>query len=255
MTDIDTIIQAAVSGGKVVSKYFGKALVIEEKSTASDFRTKADLESEKEILSILKKEFPDYNIFSEESGTVDNKSEYTFVIDPLDGSNNSVLGIPNFAVSIGLLKGDKVVAGVIHQPIINETYRAERGKGAFMKGNRLKVSKESDIKKATLSYTCGYINSAKYEEELIHNLRKMDIKRLMQNWCPSHEYCLLASGRIEGIINNDNEIYDYCAGRIIATEAGGKITDFKGNEVLDEKSSIFLATNGTQLHENLLRIL
>ena len=254
MEDIDKIILAAENGGKVIRKYFGRTLELQEKSIAADVRTKADLESEHTIIRSLKASFPDYNILSEESGFYEKDSEYTFVIDPLDGSNNFVLGIPNFAVSIGLMKKNNIIAGVIHQPILGETYYAEKGKGSFLNDQELRVNQESDITKATVSYTCGYINSDKYEENLLHKLNQKKIKRMLQNWCPSHEYCLLASGKLEAIINNRNELYDYCAGKIIAKEAGAKITTFSGKSESNEKSSVFLATNGTRIHDDLLEI-
>ena len=96
------IIKAAVAGGKITKKYFGKVLELEGKTRPSDFRTKADLESEKAIIKILEKSFPTYNIISEEAGEINKNSEYTFEIDPLDGTNNFVLGIPYFSIGIGL---------------------------------------------------------------------------------------------------------------------------------------------------------
>ena len=207
--DIQQIIIAAKAGGKEIAKYFGEALEIEEKSMASDFRTKADTEAEKAILAVLQEAFPDFNIYSEEVGKIDKKSDYTFVIDPLDGSNNFALGIPTFCVSIGLLKGDEIIAGVIHHPILNHTYFTEKGKGAWLEGNRLGVNKKSSMASSTFAYTCGYSTSSELEESLIHKLNKKRVKRLLQSWCPTYELCLLAAGKIEGIINNENELYDY----------------------------------------------
>jgi len=254
MDNITSIILAAEAGGKIIKQYFGQVLDIEEKTTISDFRTKADTESEKAILQIITKKFPQYNILSEESGFVDNKSECTFIIDPLDGSNNFVLGIPNFSISIGLLKGDKAVVGVIHVPVLNHTYYAQEGKGAFLNKTRLHVNNESDIKRTTVSYTCGYVNSSDYEEGLIHKLNTVGIKRLLQYWSPAIEYCLLASGKMEAIINNKNEIYDYTAGKVIAREAGALITDFQGKPEKSDRESIFIASNGTNIHQELLQI-
>lgn len=124
--DINSVILAAQSGGKIIRKYFGKALDIEVKTTGSDFRTKADTDSERAIIKIITDTFPTFNILSEESGLIDKKSEYTFIIDPLDGSNNFVVGIPNFSVSIGLVWGDTIILGVIHHPILNHTYHAQK---------------------------------------------------------------------------------------------------------------------------------
>ena len=94
----ETLIEAAHAGGEILKKYFGQTLNLIEKSTASDFKTEADIGSERAILTILRNKFPKYNIHSEEEGKFDNGSEYTIIVDPLDGTNNFVLGIPNFSL-------------------------------------------------------------------------------------------------------------------------------------------------------------
>lgn len=253
--DIEHIILAAENGGSVVKKYFGNILDIEEKSTISDFRTKADTESEKAILQVITKKFPHYNILSEEIGFIDNKSEYTFIVDPLDGSNNFVLGIPNFSISIGLVRNNSIVAGVVHAPILNYTYHAQKGKGSFLHKKELHVNKEPDIKRSTVSYTCGYINSADYTEKLKHKLNKQSVKRILDCWSPAIEYCLLASGKIEAIISNKTDIYDFIAGKIIAREAGALITNFEGKSEENDKEDTFIVSNGTQLHDALLKLI
>src|SRR3989344_1896456 len=154
--DREKIIFAAKAGGKVLRNYFGKVLTVEEKSCAWDFRTQADVESESAILKVLKKNFPDWNILSEECGFIDKKSEYTFYVDPLDGTNNFVLGIPNFSVLIALTRGKKTLFAVVYVPMLDIFYYAEKGGGAFCGTNPLKPSSETSIKNATLGYACGY---------------------------------------------------------------------------------------------------
>lgn len=224
--DIKPIIKAARAGGEIIISYFGKILDIEVKTNASDFRTKADIESEKAIINVLQKAFPYFSIYSEEIGKIDKNTEYCFVIDPLDGSNNFVLGIADFTVSIALMKNDQTIIGVIYNPITNQTYTAKTGQGAYLDSTKIQVNTEHNIKQATISYTCGYDNPYKYFETINQRLHKLHIKRLITFWSPAYEYCLLASGKIEAIINIKNELYDYAAGKLIVREAGGKITDF-----------------------------
>ncbi|MBL7159367.1 inositol monophosphatase [Candidatus Microgenomates bacterium] len=254
-SDLEKIIQAAKSGGQVLRKYFGQDLKIKEKSTAADFVTKADISSEETILKILLQSFPQYNVFTEESDFFDKKSEYTFIIDPLDGSNNFILGIPYFSVAIALLKNNEAILAVIYNPILDNTYYAEKGRGAWLKDKKLRVNNESDIKKASVVYTCNYKTPLDYVNCLIKRLNEKKVKRILTNWCPTLDFCLLASGKIEAIINNDNEIYDFIAGKLIAREARAQITDFQGNKETNDKNSIFLATNGTEIHEELLQVL
>ena len=251
------IIEATQSGGAILKKYFGQNLEIEEKTMASDFRTKADQESEIAILEVLNKHFPDYNIHAEESGVDDKKSDYTFVIDPLDGTNNFVLGIPYFSSTISLLKGDETIFAVIYNPILDQLYWAEKGAGAFCNEKKINVNNEDSIKKTSAVYTCSYALSESDSSKDIMNklMYRLKVKRTLTNWCPTLDYCLLASGRIEAIINNNDEIYDYIAGKLICKEAGAKITDFKDNLDNNDKNGFFLASNGTKIHDTLLKII
>ncbi len=252
--NIEDVINAAKAGGKIVEHYFGVVLQTEQKTTAGDLRTKADVESEQAILIVLQQAFPTINIYAEESGSIDKSSEYTFVVDPLDGTSNFVLGIPDFAISIGLLRGDEAILGVIYNPILEQVYSAEKGKGAYLNGKRLQVNDESNLAHATVSYTSGYNTAREYSDIVVRGLRELGIKRLIDHWAPAYDYCLLASGRIEAVICKEGDLEDYVAAKVIVSEAGGKITDFN-NRPVNGKAPDFVATNGTALHDNVLAIL
>lgn len=249
------ILEAAKAGGKIVKKYFGKVLDIEGKSIPCDFRTRADLESEKVILKILSKNFPEYNIFSEEAGEINKNSEYTFYVDPLDGTNNFILGIPYFSVSIGLMKDNKIIFGVVYNPIVDNIYYAEDGKGAFLDGKRIKVNNESDIKNCSVSLVVNYGFSVDNFIKMVRNLYKKDVKRVLKFWSVALDYCLLASGKIEAVVLYDVPLYDFVAGKIIVTEAGGLVSDFNGRELKNDRQNIFLASNGTKIHKKILESL
>ena len=251
--DVKNLIKAAHAGGKILRKYFGKTLNIIEKSTVWDFQTEADLGSEKAILKILKAEFPEYNTHSEEEGKFHNGSEYTFVVDPLDGTNNFVMGIPNFSVSIALLYKDEAIAGVVYQPILNQTYFAEKQKGSFLNNKRIKVNNVIDSKKVTIAYACGYKTNRNHIARLMNSLIKSDHKRITLNWSPAHDYCLLAQGKIESVITDSGlEIYDYGAGKLIAQEAGAKIVDFKGKKETSYLNDSFIISNKDETNKYVL---
>lgn len=252
--EIESIIKAAKAGGAVLNGYFGQALETTQKSTVADFRTKADLESEAAILQVLSEHFPTYNIFSEEMGAIHRGSEYTFVIDPLDGTNNFVLGIPTFSVSIGLFHNDTVAAGVIYLPYLKQTYYAKKGSGAFLDGKVLQVSSISEIAKASIAHNCNYLVPLDEVGKAYYRIASAGSKRMLTSWCPTSDYCLLASGKIEGLINYGTEVYDFSAGKLIAEEAGAKITDLKNRSLLNDKQTEFIVSNGTKLHEKILEI-
>ncbi len=224
-----SIIAAAEAGGKIVRKYFGESLELESKGVASNFRTKADINSERKIIEILEREFPDYNINSEETGKIGKNSDFEFIIDPLDGTNNFALGIPNFSVSIALVHQGEAIFGVIYQPITDETFYAEKGQGAWLNGKKLKTNGEKLLINSTISHSTGYEGSREQISKFRIAFDQAGIKRWMENWSIAVDCCLIALGRMEVLVNNGNEVYDYAAGKLIAREAGAAIIDFDGN--------------------------
>lgn len=253
--EYNKIIKAAEAGGEAAKKYFGKSLEIIGKSMPADFKTKADLESEKSILKILSREFPKFNIISEEAGEINKNSEYTFIIDPLDGTNNFVLGIPYFSISIGLMKGEESIFGAIYNPILKNMYFAEKRKGAFQNGKRIFVNKEQDIKNSSISLVVSYSDQDEYEGDINTGLYRKKAKRVLLNWSVVLDFCLLALGKIEGIIVHSIPLHDFVAGKLIAKEAGALVTDFSGNKEKNDKNNIFLASNGTKIHGEILEVL
>lgn len=244
--------QAIENAGLIIMRYFGEQLALEHKSTSADYRTKADVESEQVIIEAIEEIFPDYNIFGEEHGEKNKGSEFTFVIDPLDGTNNFVLGIPAFTSSVALMKDKEVIYGVIHCPIIKDTYYALKGQGAFLNNQPISVNNENSAKNATISYYCNYVFSKDRVAEFKSRLAALNLRRCLELWAPAFCYCSLASGRIEGIVNDGIELHDFAAGKLIAREAGAKITSFAGEEINDDTADVFVATNGTDIHSLLI---
>ncbi len=252
-TQTKKLITIAKAGGKVVRGYFGQSLETMQKSATADFRTKADLESESVMLKMFAKDFPSYNIHSEEQGKTWKGSDCTLVVDPLDGTNNFVLGIPNFTVSIGLMKNDEIVTGIVYAPFLDHLYYAEKGGGSFLNDRRLHVNSESSISNSSISIVCGYTNAAGFESRVHKQLDDQKTKRVLTNWSPAYDFCMLASGKIEAVLFNNPEIYDFAAGKLLATEAGALITGFDGQPIMD-KDGIFIASNGSALHQKILGV-
>lgn len=252
---IQNIIAAAEAGGEVLKHYFGTPLELIQKTTPADFYTRADIEAEQAIIKVLEQHFPAYNIFSEERGRIDKNSEYTFVIDPLDGSNNFVIGLPNFSSAIALMKSGVTVAAAVHNPMARQTYHAMLGQGAWQGPRRLTVNHVEDMEQATIVYVPSYATPRRDITNLFHILEeKLEIKRVGLNWSPTFDFCLLAAGTIEGILNYGSEPYDYLAGKLIAKEAGALVTDLHGKPEHSDENSFFLASNSTKLHQALLDV-
>jgi myo-inositol-1(or 4)-monophosphatase len=253
--DLHILIKAAHAGGEILRKYFGQTLSIVEKSTIADFKTEADTESEQAIIEIIKKELPLYNIISEEDGETSNGSEYTVIIDPLDGTNNFVLGIPHFSVSIGLLYKNEAIAGVVYQPILKQTFSAVKNGGAYLDDKAIKVNDIRDFKKSTIVYTCGYKIDRPYLGKLAGAFFGGNCKRFINIWSAAYEYCMLASGKVESVITDGVEVHDFAAGKLIAKEAGAKIVDFRGAKEENYLSAKFIASSTDEINMEILNII
>ncbi len=191
---LQIMIDAAHAGGGALRQYFGAELDVVEKSNASDYCTTADLEAEKAILGILKKSFPEYNFFSEEQGPDYKKSDYTFLIDPLDGTNNFVLGVPYFSTSIALTEWNTTRFGVVHHPLLNLTYHGTKGEGSYLQSKKMQVSPETDIERSTIAYAYGYSVDTERAIKLLNCLKRKEVKRTLVHWSPALDFCALAAG-------------------------------------------------------------
>lgn len=243
---------AITKAGSIILKYYGQQLQLTHKSTSADYRTKADVEAEEVIINAIEKYFPNYSIFAEETGQIPKDSEYTFVIDPLDGTNNFVLGVPVFTSSVALMKGKETIYGVIHYPINGDLYYAVKGKGAFLNNKRIAVNVENREEHSTVCYFCNYLTPRERSNNFRTKLSQLAIRRNLDLWAPAFCYCGLANGKIEAIINDQIELYDFAAGKLIAEEAGAKITDFAGNKLVDDTVNQFVVTNGAALHNSII---
>lgn len=255
MEELQIMKEASWAGGKILKRYFGQTLEISQKSIPADLVTKADIESERAILDILKKYFPDYNYVAEESGRVDNNSGATFFIDPLDGTYNFLTGIAYFGVVIALLKDDRLDGAVTYQPILEQMFYAQRGGGAYLNDYRIEVNDVTDIIRVSAGYTHGYELAVDKQMTDIAAMKSLKLKRVLINWSLAMDFCLLASGKIEVIVNRGCKPHDYLAGKLIAKEAGAMIVDFNGRPEQDEKNDHFIVVNNKLILDKLLTVL
>lgn len=248
--ELDVAIKAAEEAGKILLEGFNRMRRIEMKGKR-DFLTDMDLKAEKRILSVLR-DFP-YSIYSEEMGKEIKKSDYMWVVDPLDGTTNYSIRNPFFDVSIALLRKGEPLLGVVYAPFTKEMFYAEKGKGAYLNGKRIQVSKESNISKLLLVYCHNH--DKRNTERLIEAFRRikplpLDFNRMRAG---ALELSFVAAGRLGCYLGCGFQLYDVAAGALLVREAGGKITDFDGKE-FGSKSNDILATNG-RVHGKILGLL
>lgn len=211
--------------------------------------SEADKEAERIILDIICKDFPDHAVVSEETGEVDRPSDYRWVIDPLDGTVNYLHKYPNFSTSIAMVHKNKIVLGVIYNPVSDEMFAAISGKGTALNGKKVHVSTLSTLDKGLFGAGFPYDrNSVAFSRSLnlfIFFARQGQAVR--REGSTALSLCNVACGRYEGFAVAGNEPWDYAAGVLLVTEAGGQVTDFDGNPFDMERREI-LATNGKVHH-------
>ena len=246
---LTTAISAAKKAGAIALRYFETAVVREVKEDKS-FVTAADREAEATIVAEIKKHFPTHSIIGEESGEAKTDSEYAWVIDPLDSTANFVTGIPLFSVSIAVIKNGAPIAGVVHQPVGDSLYAAEKGKGTTWRGRRVRVS-DGDTAHAMISFGPGKKEKEKLNRLLSAAEQFVKSKRYLGS--AALELAYLARGGTEGFICLGLNKWDYAAGILLVREAGGTITDFTGKPWTFGSGDHFIASNGA-VHDALVSL-
>lgn len=245
------MLKAAKDAGKVLMEHYGKVKYVKEKDRKSYF-TNVDLESEKLIISAIRKKFPGHNIISEESGNANRDSEYTWYIDPLDGTHNYIKKFPLFGTSIALEHMGQVKFGAINLPYFNELYFAEKGRGAFLNGRRTRVSGQKNIRRA---FVVTDLALRYYPSDKIRMIKKLKgkIYDLRVLGCAVYDYAMIARGSADAYITRYTNAWDMAAGALIVEEAGGKVTGFDGKR-WNTSMHKFVSSNG-KIHRQLLRLI
>jgi len=220
--------------------------------------TNADMLSEKNIIQFIKKTFPEHSILSEESGLIKNNKKYLWIVDPIDGTTNFSMHNPLWNISIALTeyvsrkKHYEPILGFVYAPMLDEFYFAEKGKGAFLNGKKIAVSRKKKDK--TLNAYChgsGEENiktAIKYLRNQI--LKGFDCRRMGS---AAIEMAYVAAGRIESFMVPGVNSWDVAAGALLVQEAGGRVTDFS-NKTWHTESRDILASNKI-VHKTLLKVI
>ncbi len=239
---LSVAIAASRAAEKVIRHYYQSGLAVQTKSDQSPV-TQADIESEQVIRDTLAKAFPTHGFFGEELGRSSSDAEYVWLIDPIDGTKSFVRGYPMFSTQIALMHQGELVLGVSNAPCYGngEMAWAEKGRGAFLNGEKIHVSNIAELPKATLSL--GNIASLAKSERWASLGRLIPQVHRIRGYGDFLHYHLLASGRVDVVLESDVNILDIAALTVILREAGGEITDLEGRAIGLETTSVF-ASNG-----------
>ena len=249
---LNVMIAAARKAARALKRDFGEVenLQVSLKGPAN-FVTAADRRAEEPLRAELKKARPGYSFLGEEGGRHEGTdTSHCWIVDPLDGTTNFLHGIPQFAISIGLERSGTVVAGVIYNPITDELYTAERGKGAFLNDKRLRVAARKGLADAVIA--CGLPHRGRGDLEL--GLRELGavqdkVAGLRRFGAAALDLAFVAAGRIDGYWERNISPWDIAAGMILVREAGGFVTDLDGGDAMYTKKHI-VAGNET-IHREL----
>lgn len=244
----------AIKAGDVALGYFKKEHTFHHKGHLSNFATEADLASEKVVYDLVKKNFPGDNFLSEEMGLVENGGEYTWVVDPIDGTVVFSRGMPLWGIAMSVFQKDEPIIGVINFPVFKELYHCQKGKGVFLNKTRLRVNDVNKLEKSLVALEYCYADNRPKQkfpfEAFLRNFPGM-----VSNFLSTVlDLTAIASGKIEGLVEETPNIWDISAGTLMIEEAGGKVTNWEGQKIKWDVTGVkkynIIASNGV-LHEKL----
>lgn len=249
------LIKIIKKAGKILKKgyYSNKDVTFKAKK---DLVTKYDVAVENYLKKKFSKKFKEFNIIAEESDNTLIEFNNSIIIDPIDGTTNFVNGVPHTAISVGVYKDKKPYLAIVYNPILDELYEAKIGKGAYLNGKKLEVSKEENFQKALIATGFPYSSGTNSDDlnDVIKKLKDIlplcqDIRRLGS---ASIDLCMVAKGTFEGYYEMNLKAWDVSAGILILTEAGGTVSTIDGSEYKLFEDKYIVATNG-KIHDELIK--
>ena len=225
--ELKIAIEASKAAAEVIKKYYQGNFQVEIKNDQTPV-TEVDIQAEKIIKEIILNAFPDHGFYGEETNRENHDSDFLWLVDPIDGTKGFVRGYPFFSTQIALMHKSQIVLGVSNAPIFEEIIFAELGKGSWIDNHRTKVSKTSKIESSTIS--TGNLKSLALSEKW-SNFGKI-VSRIdrIRGYGDFYHYHLLATGKIDAVIESDVNILDVAALSIIINESGGVFTDLNGKK-------------------------
>jgi myo-inositol-1(or 4)-monophosphatase len=246
--------EAANAAGEIIRESWHQPKTIDYKG-ALDLVTTIDRETERKIVEVLQRNFPDHAILAEEETDLrGDNNEYRWIIDPLDGTTNFAHGYPQVSISVGLEQSGRLILGLVYDPLRRECFRAVKGQGATLNGSPIQISTVNELDKALLATGFPYDRREKADYYL--SFFKAFLTRcqgIRRNGSAALDLCYVACGRIDGFWQLKLKPWDIAAASLIVTEAGGRVSDFSGND-FSIWGNETLASNGS-IHAEMLTAL
>nr|WP_281372646.1 inositol monophosphatase family protein [Phenylobacterium haematophilum] len=235
---------AARKAARGLNRDFGELgeLQVSRKAPA-DFVSAADLKAEQTLFEALEKARPGYSFMGEERGLIEGTDKtHTWIVDPLDGTTNFLHAIPHFAINIALEREGVVVAAVTYNPVTNELFWAEKGKGCFVNDKRLRVAGRKHLDESVLGTGIPFLGHGQHARFLkeLHQISQR-VAGVRRFGAASLDLAYVAAGRLDGFWERDLKPWDMAAGVLLITEAGGKVTNAEGGDDIMGSGSICAA--------------
>lgn len=248
-----TLITATRAGAAELQRFFDKEFQVFNKEGINNPVTEADHAAEKAIFAVIRNAFPDHYILSEEAGDIPQDSNYKWIIDPIDGTVNFSKGIPICCVSVAVEKDGEMILGAVYNPLMNEFFLAERGKGATLNDKPIHVSAQPELINACMvtGFPYTYLDTPNGPLQVFERfIRKgVPVRRLGS---AAIDLCWVAAGRFDAFYEHKLQAWDSAAGFLMVEEAGGTVTDFEGNHYSPYQPHL-VASNG-KIHTDLLAV-
>lgn len=254
---VNTALKAAREAGKFISRAIEDLDRIEvQRKGVNDFVTRVDRQAEQIILETLGRAYPDHAFIGEETGLQGNqeKAEYVWIIDPLDGTTNFIHGIPHFCISIGCTHRGDLQHGVVLDPMRNEEFTASRGRGAQLNGRRMRVSGKSHLDGALLGTGFPFKREQMpWVGDYFKTLQELAIETagIRRAGSAALDLAYVAAGRFDAYWEYGLKPWDLAAGALLVQEAGGLVSDYNGEQAFVESGNLIAAT--PRLHEILIK--
>ena len=246
------MLKAVREAAKVILKNYDRIGKLKFKSPRN-IVTRVDVLSEKVIMETVRKKFPQHNFITEESGAIKKGSEYTWIIDPIDGTTNFVAKIPQFAVSIALAKNDEIIMGAVYNPCTKEMFFAEKGKGSYLNNKKLQVSKKNNLEDCILAFNIPLEIALGKKTFDILSKNHGTFRALRNTGSAALNLCYLADAKFDLYFSLNLKLWDIAAAKLIVEEAGGKISCIKGEKWLISHKKI--AASNSILHKKFIKLL
>jgi len=257
MKPYEFIIEIIKESGDLLMRKRGEEFSIEIKNKdPRDIITSIDRDINEFIINKLKKEFPSHSIYSEESDDIENTSDFLWTIDPIDGTSNFSRDIPHFAICIGLLEKNIPIAGAVYNPVTRELFSFKKGEGAFLNDKPIHVSETTELSQAHVFLHAGRKNELRDWGGESYRRLLGNAKKTSNLASSGLDTCFVAAGRAEVNIYGTLSVMDIAAAVGILREAGGMITDAKGNEIqITKETKKIYSTNNKEINKSIIDLL